>query len=210
MRRYPDWRATAAGVRAALPLALFWPALRHTVEARMLLHMLEFVALLASGWALQGIALRHPALQRLAGLLSLLDWRGWCGAVLTSVVAACWMLPTLLDLALLNPALAAAKYASWWLTGWVLAGSLRRMDPEVLLFFVGNLAWMVCSAGMLYLDAPARLCVNYLQDDQQQTGMALIATALVLGGLAWRQMLRPVAALASTAARSPPTPNLKA
>lgn len=103
------------------------------------------------------------------------------------------MLPTLLDLALLDPAVAAAKYARWWFTGWVLAGSLRRMDPELLLFLVGNVGWMMASAGMLYIDTPARLCVNYLHGDQRQTGIGLVVLAVGLGVMALRRPLRPVA-----------------
>ncbi|MBK7263598.1 MAG: hypothetical protein IPI03_17765 [Rubrivivax sp.] len=183
------------GLVAALPLALLWPALRQTLEARMLLHMLlEFPALFASGWALQRIGLGSAWLRRLAGPLVLLDWRGWCGATLAAIVAAAWMLPSLLDLALLLPAVAATKYASWCIAGWLLAGSLRRMDPEVLLFLAGNVAWMMCSAGMLYLDAPVRLCVNYLQDDQRNSGIGLMLVALLLGVLALRQVLQPAAA----------------
>lgn len=184
-------RHDAPALLAIVPLVLLWPALRQTVEARMSLHMLvEFPLLLAAGWAMQRLCLRRVAMQRLASGLVLLDWRGWTGATLASVVTVAWMLPTLLDLALLDPVVAAAKYASWWITGWVLAGSLRRMDPELLLFLAGNIAWMMASAGMLYLDAPARLCVNYLQDDQRQTGIALVLLAIVLGALALRQLVR--------------------
>lgn len=188
----PGWHDHAPVVLAMLPLLLLWPALRHTVEARMLLHMLvEFPLLLAAGWATQRLCLRRPVLRQLAAGMALIDWRGWSGAALASIVAAAWMLPTLLDLALLDPMVAAAKYTSWWITGWVLAGSLRRMDPELLLFLAGNIAWMMASAGMLYLDAPARLCVNYLQDDQRQTGIGLVLVAVVLGAAALRQLLRP-------------------
>lgn len=180
---------------ATLPLVLLWPSVRHTIEARMLLHMLvEFPMLFAAGWAMQDLCLRRPAMQRLARGMVLIDWRGWSGATLATIVAIAWMLPTLLDLALLDPMVAAAKYASWWIAGWMLAGSLRRMDPELLLFLVGNIAWMMASAGMLYIDAPARLCVNYLQDDQRQTGIALVLLAVVLGALALRQLVQPSAA----------------
>ncbi|MEO7941052.1 MAG: hypothetical protein ABIR55_20710 [Burkholderiaceae bacterium] len=180
---------------AGLPLLLLWPALRHTIEARMLLHMLvEFPLLFAAGWAVQYLCLRRPAMQPLARSMVLVDWRGWSGATLATIVTVTWMLPTLLDLALLDPMVAAAKYASWWIAGWMLAGSLRRMDPELLLFLVGNIAWMMASAGMLYIDAPARLCVNYLQDDQRQTGIALVLLAVVLGALALRQLVQKEAA----------------
>ena len=61
---------------------------------------------------------------------------------------------------------------------------------------------MMCSAGMLYLDAPARLCINYLQDDQRQTGLALMLLAIVLGALALRQAMRPGATPAATAVKA--------
>ncbi len=177
--------ATAGWVLlAALPLLLLWPELRHAIESRMSLHMLlEFPLLFAAGWAVQRL---WPQ----TGWLQWLDWRGWTGATLTSLVVACWMLPSLLDLSLMVPALAAAKYASWWLAGWWLASSWRRLDPEVLLFLVGNLAWMTATAGMLYLDTPQRLCVNYLQDDQQHTGIGLVLLAIGLGAMAIRCAMR--------------------
>ncbi len=190
-------RTAVMGLLAALPLALLWPALRHTVEARMLLHMLlEFPALFVAGWAMQRMLLRVAAMRQLARSWVLLDWRGWTGATLATVVTAAWMLPSLLDMALLSAAVASVKYLSWWLAGWVLAGSLRRADPELRLFVAGNLAWMMASAGMLYIDAPERLCVNYLQGDQRQTGIALVLVAIALGVMALRQMMRPLARVA--------------
>ena len=169
---------------AALPLLLLQPTLRHSIESRMSLHMLlEFPLLFAAGWALQRLA---PS----ARWLQWLDWRGWTGATLTSLVAACWMVPSVLDLSLMVPSLAAAKYASWCLAGWWLASSWRRLDPEVLLFLLGNIAWMTATAGMLYLETPQRLCVNYLQDDQQHTGIGLVLLAILLGALAIRRVMQ--------------------
>jgi hypothetical protein len=49
---------------------------------------------------------------------------------------------------------------------------------------------MLATAGMLYLDTPARLCVNYLQDDQRHTGTGLVLLAVALGTVALRQVLR--------------------
>ncbi|MEO8280944.1 MAG: hypothetical protein ABI564_14695 [Ideonella sp.] len=185
-------RLNLSGVRgwaslAALPLLLLWPALRQTVEGRMSLHMLlEFPLLFAAGWAVQRLG------PRLAWV-EWLDWRGWTGATLTSLVAAGWMLPSLLDLSLMWPGVAAAKYASWWLAGWLLADGWRRLDPELLLFLLGNIAWMAATAGMLYLDTPQQLCVNYLQDDQRHTGIGLVLLAVGLGALAIRRaMTTPV------------------
>lgn len=179
-------------VLAVLPLALLWPLLRHTVESRMSLHMLaEFPALFIAGWSACRLCLRRLPARRWLRLQRLPDWRGWTGAVLTSGVALVWMLPSALDATLLWPAAAGVKIASWWLAGWLLADSWRRMDAEVLLFFVGNLAWMAATAGLLYIDAPTRLCVNYQQDDQRHAGIGLVLLALLLGALALRRGREP-------------------
>ena len=58
---------TAKVVLALLPLLLLWPALRHAVESRMLLHMLlEWPLLFAAGWAAHGL-LARPWMQAKAG-----------------------------------------------------------------------------------------------------------------------------------------------
>lgn len=190
---YGVWRL----VLALLPLALLWPALRHTAESRMSLHMLgEFPLLFIAGWSASRLALCRLRSRRWLRGQRLLDWHGWTGATLTSGVALVWMLPSALDATLLWPAAAAAKIASWWLAGWLLADGWRRMDAEVMLFLVGNLAWMAATAGLLYIDAPTRLCVNYLQDDQRHAGIGLVLLAIALGAVAIRQAMtaesRPV------------------
>lgn len=102
---------------AALPLLMLWPALRHAIESRMSLHMrLAFPLLFAAGWAV-----RRQGPQ--ADWLRWLDWCGWTGATLTSLEVASWTLPSLLDLSLMVPALATAKYASWPAGGWWPASS---------------------------------------------------------------------------------------
>ncbi len=175
---------------AALPLVLLWPALRHLVESRMLLHMLlEFPALFAAGWAAHGLLAWRRGL-RVSARLALLDWGGLSGASVASCVAVFWMIPLALDASLLLAPVALAKYASWWLAGLLWAGSWRRMQPEVLLFFVGNLCWMSATAGMLYMDAAQRLCANYLLGEQRSTGIGLVLLALLLGALALRRVMR--------------------
>lgn len=177
-------------VLALLPLVLLWPELRHTVESRMLLHMLgEFPLLFVAGWAASRLCLCHLWARRWLRGQRLLDWRGWTGAVLTSGVALVWMLPSALDATLLWPAAAVAKVVSWWLAGWWLADGWRRMDAEVMMFSIGNLSWMAATAGLLYVDAPTRLCVNYLQDDQRHAGVGLVLLALLLGTLALRRAM---------------------
>lgn len=194
-RAAPGWhrlRHALLPALALLPLALLWPALRHGIESRMTLHMLgEFPMLLVAGAAASALCLRRLRARPWLRGQRLLDWRGWTAATLASAVALVWMLPSALDAALLSPGVAAAKYASWWLAGWWLADGWRRMDAELLLFFVGNLAWMAATAGLLYIDTPARLCVNYLQDDQRSAGIGLVLLACGLGALALRRVVKP-------------------
>lgn len=177
---------------AALPVLLLWPELRHAIESRMLLHMLlEFPMLLCAGWAAQRLGRDRPWLHQANEAWQWLDWRGWTSASLLSATSALWMFPTLLDLSLLWPAVAVAKHGSWWLAGWAIASGWHRLDPELRLLMLGNLAWMSGTAGLLYLEAQQRLCVNYLQDDQRHTGIGLIVLAVLLGAWAMREMMRP-------------------
>lgn len=183
---YGVWRL----VLALLPLALLWPGLRHTVESRMSLHMLgEFPLLFMAGWSASRLSLCRLRSRRWLRAQRLLDWHGWTGATLSSGVALVWMLPSALDATLLWSAAGAAKILSWWLAGWWLADSWRRMDAELMLFLVGNLAWMAATAGLLYIDAPTRLCVNYLQNDQRHAGIGLVLLALLLGALTLRRAM---------------------
>lgn len=196
-----------AGLLAVLPLLLLWPMLRHRIESQMLLHMLvEFPVLFAAGWAARDLLLPAATrrLPRPSRILALLDWGGLTSASVVTCVAMFWMIPAALDATLLVAPVAAAKYLSWWLAGLMLAGSWRRMAPELLLFFVGNLSWTSATAGMLYMDTTSRLCANYLTDDQSNTGSGLILLALVLGALALRQMMRLGASQAAPRRITPP------
>lgn len=186
---------------ALLPLCLLWPTLRHLIESRMALHMLiEFPALFAAGWSMRRVLAAGAAGKQLRLVGTALDWGGLTGAVVVSCVALFWMIPAALDASLLTPAMAAVKYASWLMAGFVMAGSWRRMAPELLLFFAGNLAWMSATAGMLYMDTSQRLCANYLLDEQHTTGSGLILLAFLLGAIALRQMMRIGSATPAAAA----------
>jgi hypothetical protein len=195
-RRAAPWRWLAA----VAPLALLHPGLRHAIESRMALHMLlEFPLLLASGWALARLLGRRGA------WLDGLDAHGLLGITVASCVSAFWMIPAALDLALLQEPMRWAKLASWIVAGALLARSLPRLGNEVGVFFVGNLAWMLASAGMLYRESESRLCVNYLAADQVWAGNGLIALAIVLAALALRRLAAPGADLTSSrAAAAPP------
>lgn len=167
------------------PFALLIPTVRHFIESRMALHMLlEFPMLFAAGLFAAGRLERLRNKFRQTGLQHA-DHLGITGLSIASCVFAFWMIPAALDMAILHHAVAASKYASWWLAGWLIAGSIARATPGILLFFFGNAAWMSATVGLLYLEAPARLCVNYQMEDQTVAGLGLLllASALTAVGL---------------------------
>jgi len=131
-----------------------------------------------------------------AGLPCRVDAHGVLGLAFASCVGALWMIPSMLDLSLLDAGVQWAKYGAWWLSGVVLRASWRRSEPEIAAFFVGNMAWMLATAGLLYQDEEQRLCVSYLVDEQAVAGKGLIVLALVLAGLALHRVVaapRPAA-----------------
>jgi hypothetical protein len=65
--------------------------------------------------------------------------------------------------------------------------ALRVAAWPLVLFFGGNMVWMGLTFGMLFVDAPARLCASYLIDDQRMAGVGLVAGSAGVGVwlLAW-------------------------
>ncbi|MEM5432110.1 hypothetical protein [Cupriavidus oxalaticus] len=177
----------AHGLLGASSLLWLVPGVRHVFEASMSLHMvLQFPLLLAAGWAMSAWV---PA--RLAAWQARCDAHGLFSATLVTVVSAFWMIPAALDLALLDARVTALKYGSWLLAGMLLAQGWRRLSPELATFFLGNVAWMLFTAGLLYRDAEARLCVSYRFDEQIVGGNGLMAWGAIIAALAWLK-LRPV------------------
>jgi hypothetical protein len=179
------------GVRRGLPwlsalLLLGVPAVRGWLESRMSLHMaLELPLLLTCGWSIADTrAVRGALLERV-------DHGGLLAATTASCVLAAWMVQAALDWAVLEPCVAWLKYGMWMGAGALLHAARLRLTPVVQAFFLGNAAWMTTTAGLLYLDAERQLCVNYLVDDQQVAGWALVFWGAVLGTCALHA-LRPV------------------
>ena len=54
------------------------------------------------------------------------------------------------------------------------------MSSVLRLFLLGGLAWMFATAGLLFAESEARLCVNYRLDEQAATGAALLALSGLL------------------------------
>jgi len=181
----PRWRA-ALGLLLAAVLALT-PA-RALLEASMLRHMLVQAPLLL----LAGALLASAAGPGLRAALARWNALGISGLVAAGAVLGLLMVPRVLDLALAEPAVEAAKFALLLLAGAALALSWRPAGLLVQAFFLGNMLPMTAVAGQLYADSPVRVCNAYLLDDQARLGEWLIALACAAAVLWLAQVARTV------------------
>lgn len=150
---------------------------KQLVEAQMVLHMfVQLPALYAVGWMVSN---RSPP-----KWVTSMNSQGMLGLVVILAVSAVWMIPTALDMALTSTSVSTIKVFSWVVAGSLARYSWKAMAVELKCFLLGNLAWMFLSVGMLYQSTERRLCVNYLVDDQLQSGRLLVALGFVLGARA--------------------------
>ena len=186
-----------AAVLSLAALALSLPPLRVLIEQSMVWHMLVQMPLLvlagwctAAGWS--------PTSGRWRKQLD--RWHqvnrfGLTGFMLAQVLMAYWMIPALVDRAVVLPAADAAKLACLWLAGVALKQGFQRAPLAVQLFFVGYglpmLAWM----GLYLASTDLRLCNAYSMASQLAAGQGLLALAAALGvawgAHAWRSNASP-------------------
>lgn len=171
--------ATRARVGAGALLAVAcvcWP-LRGWLEAGMATHMLiQFPALM-----LAGALLFEPFADAADSRWNRL---GIAGLAIAAGVLAVAMIPRLLDLALVDARVEAAKTIALLATGAALRASWSRAGLVVQGFFLGNVLPMTAVVGMLYRDAPVRLCNGYRLDEQELVGTLLVALAIG-AAIAW-------------------------
>lgn len=182
-----------AGLLALAALAV--PPLRAAMESGMASHMLvQFPLLVAAGAAL---AASCPASWR--GALARWNALGIAGLALGAGVLGLAMVPRLLDLALVDARVEVAKWLSLVACGAALRLSWRAAGVVVQGFFLGNVLAMTAVVGLLYQDAPQRLCNGYRLDEQVLVGQALVGSALVVAVawlvlVGWRLSRAPAAA----------------
>ncbi|RYF15184.1 MAG: hypothetical protein EOO30_15540 [Comamonadaceae bacterium] len=181
--------ALRAGIAAVLLALVALPPARGWLEGSMGLHMLvQFPLLALAGWLLAR-ALPHRWRTRLDAW----NAHGIAGLLFVALTMALLMIPRLLDLALADLRIDAAKMTAVVLAGAALQLSWTRAGKLVQGFFLGNVLPMTAAVGQLFQDTPLRLCNAYLLDDQDRVGTALVALAL-LAGAAWlADLLRTVA-----------------
>jgi hypothetical protein len=164
-------RRYAAALAALVFLSLLLPAVRHTLESSMTTQMLGLTPLLVAAGVLLGAALPPCVLE----LGAPWDYRGITGLVLASITSAFWLLPRLLDSAVSQTGVDAARYLSVpLLTGLPFAVSWPRMSFIVRGVFLLECIATLFRMGWLYLAWPDRLCNSYLLDDQQRLGQYLV------------------------------------
>lgn len=166
---------------AGLWLSLgFWP-LRGALESDMALHMTVQLPLLIGTGFIFATSLRAHEPHWLANA----DWLGIPGLLLVAFASSFWMLPRMLDLALADPWMDLAKFATIPLfIGLPLGLSWPRMPALGRAFLWANFIPKLGAIGGLYLAAPTRLCAYYRLDQQTTAGAALIAIAIALG-ISW-------------------------
>lgn len=180
-----------------LLVVLAWPGVRQWLEASMSRHMLlQFPLWMAVGHLLAD-ALPRRARVAIAGS----NAHGIAGLVGVVVVLSLLMVPRVLDLALRDAGIEAAKCTGLLLAGAALRVSWRPAGLVVQSFFLGMLLPMMVVVGQLYIDSPLRLCNAYLLDDQVRVGRGLTALAALVAMVwltqaAWRLMRSEGAQLA--------------
>jgi len=178
--RLRHWRELQAPAGLAVLALLALPPVRGAMESGMASHMLlQFPLLVAAGAAL---AAACPAAWRAA----LARWNalGIGGLAASAGVLGLAMVPRLLDLALVDARVEVVKWLALAACGAALRLSWRAAGVVVQGFFLGNVLPMTAVAGMLYQDAPQRLCNGYRLDEQLLVGMALVWGALAVAA-AW-------------------------
>ena len=178
-------RQAALGLLMVVLLAL--PAARAALEASMWRHMV----LQAPLWMLAGALLAGGLGLRARARVARWNAHGISGLLYAALVLALLMVPRVLDLALVSPAVEAAKCAALVLAGAALRLSWRPAGLVVQGFFLGNVLPMAVVVGQLYIDSPTRVCNAYLLGDQDRLGQWLVTIAAVLAmvwlvQVAWR------------------------
>jgi hypothetical protein len=174
-------------------LALALPPLRGWFETGMALHMLAQLPLLAAigffpAWAWMHLRADHAAARAL-GFVQSFNAGGATGILAASFVMVLWMLPRCLDLARLDPVADALKFLSVPAAGAALALSWPRLPAIARAVIHLEAIAMLLRFGWGYLAADERLCLAYLADDQQHTGMLLLwLGAIYAAAVTWRPL----------------------
>jgi hypothetical protein len=178
------------------------PPLRGWLETSMALHMLVQLPLLA--WIGYCIGSAWGRSRPLAVLQSF-NAGGITGLLIASFVMLLWMLPRPLDLARLDASIDALKFLSVPVAGIAVALSWQRVPAIARAVVHLEVIATLLRFGWGYLAAEQRLCLAYLAEDQQTTGILLIVLGAAYAvGVSWRPLFGfPLARSADSRAAAP-------
>jgi len=173
--------ALLALVSGAAALALSLPPGRALIEQSMVWHMLvQMPLLVAAGW--------WAAAAWAPGLGRQINRHGLTGFMLAQCTLAYWMVPALVDRAVVMPGADAAKLVSLIAAGAALRQGFAQAPLTVQLFFVGYGLPMMAWLGLYLASTDLRLCNAYSLASQTRAGQGMVVLAAVLG-LAWAASL---------------------
>lgn len=167
-------------VLAALACALSVPPLRALIEQSMVWHMLVQMPLLVAAGACAAAA--WP--QALGGRWARFNRYGLTGFMVAQCITAYWMVPALVDRAVVMPSADAWKVVTLWLAGVALRQGWVQSPLAVQLFFVGYGLPMMAWLGFYLATTNLRLCNAYSLESQLRTGQGMVLLAVMLG-LGW-------------------------
>lgn len=177
------WSRLKVGGALLVVMALV-PPVRHAMESSMTAQMLVQLPLLFAAGVMFAPAVSPAVRARLH------RWNQWglTGLMLTSLVAAFWMLPRSLDASTAQPFMAVAKHLTVpFFIGLPFALSWPRMGFVLRGIFLAEVVATFFRLGWLYRVSPIRLCNNYGLDDQQRLGTyMLVLGAGLLVWLGWK------------------------
>jgi len=167
----------AAALTTMAGAGLSLPPLRVLIEQSMVWHMLvQMPVLVLAGWyAAAAWAPAHG-----------MRWNrfGLTGFMLAQCIAAYWMIPAMVDRAVVLPSADAAKLLTLWLAGLVLRMGYVQAPRVVQLFFIGYGLPMMAWLGFYLSSTDLRLCNAYSLESQILAGWGLVGLAATLG-TAW-------------------------
>lgn len=161
------------------------PPLRALIEQSMVWHMLVQMPLLV----LAGFSTAVAWPQALGDRLARYNFFGLTGFMLAQCITAYWMIPAMIDRAVVLPNADVSKLVGLWLTGVVLRQSFLKAPLAVQLFFVGYSLPMLAWLGFYMFSTDLRLCNAYSLESQLRAGWGLVLLAAALG-LGWAYSVR--------------------
>ena len=163
-------------------LSLAWT--RQALESRATLQVLVLLPLLIlSGFACRALT-NEVFHKRLVDMhLTSHDADGLVTACAALAAISFWLIPSALDASLGSVRMGVAKYASFWIVGFLVHACAFRAVAVLQLFLVASVAIAVFAVGIIYLTSPDRLFSGYRIEDQTAAGTGLITGSLI--AIAW-------------------------